>query len=89
MKNPFTGKEMQKKSFAEIFGLNFSEKGDDEQSSVPGQYDLLKEEVEALKAENAAYKAAFAEIAKSDTNSIAKIRAIAKQCVDATEGSLT
>ena len=89
MKNPFTGKEVQKKSFAEIFGFKATAAEPDEQSSVPGKYELLKEEVEALKAENAAYKTAFAEIAKSDTNSIAKIRAIAKQCVNATEGSST
>lgn len=80
MKNPFTKKEMQKKSFAEIFNI----KQQEPKNKLPASNNFLEEKVNSLEAEIAAFKTAFAEIADAETNSIAKIRAIAKQCSDAT-----
>lgn len=65
--------------------------------SVDEKLAKLQEKVESLESENAAFRAenealksAMSEIAKPDTNSIAKIRAAAQGFVEATaEGSTT
>lgn len=97
MKNPFNKKEQKTiTEFAkEFFNIQTPPKLD--KPDVNKQIADLQRKVESLESENAAFRAenealksAMSEIAKPDTNSIAKIRAAAQGFVTATaEGSTT
>ena len=92
MKNPFfktKGKTISEfaKEFLNIQPAVESETAEQQEvsktnESLDEKLAQLQEKVESLEIENAALKSAMSEIAKPDTNSIAKIRAIAGRLSD-------
>ena len=90
MKNPLTGKDIQTSTLKEFTRqLTGKQKEQHKSGSILSQPDRLKElkdEILSLKAENELYRIAFSEMAKPETNSIAKIRAIAERLSDELNG---
>ena len=88
MKNPLTGKDIQTSTLTEftrqLVGKEQHKSGSN--LSQPDRLKELKDEILSLKAENELYRIAFSEMAKPETNSIAKIRAIAERLSDELNG---